>query len=99
MREILVDHAVSLDGIFTDFTDHAVDVFQDSPFASQTYLRLAMRAQTGCRAALQAVVRADQAVEAAAAKEARKAAASGLDAAIAPPAGKPARRNRSAATH
>ena len=60
MREILTDHAVSLDGIFVDMTNHAAQIFADSPYAAQAYLRLAMRAQSGCRSALDAMVRADR---------------------------------------
>lgn len=60
MREILTDHAISLDGIFTDMTNHAAEVFAESPYSAQAYLRLAMRAQSGCRSALDAMVRADR---------------------------------------
>lgn len=60
MREILTDHAIQLDGIFVDMTNYAEEVFADSPYAAQAYLRLAMRAQSGCRSALDAMVRADR---------------------------------------
>lgn len=101
MRKILVDHAVSLDRMYLDFTEYAAEVFADSPYGSQTYLHLALRAQTSCRSALQAVIRVDQAVEAAAAKaaQAAEAGASGLDPALPAPARKAARRPRRAATH
>lgn len=61
MRELLVEHAVSLDGIFADLTDYAARTFRESPFAAQAYLRLALRAQSSCRSSLEAVVRADRA--------------------------------------
>jgi len=61
MRELLVEQAVSLDGIFADLTDYAAHLFRDSPFAAQAYLRLALRAQSSCRSSLEAVVRADRA--------------------------------------
>lgn len=61
MREILVEHAVSLDGIFFDMTNHAVEVFKDSPGAAKDFIRLALRAQSSCRTSLEAIARADRA--------------------------------------
>ncbi|WP_340315012.1 hypothetical protein [Rhizorhabdus argentea] len=60
MRE-LMEHAVSLDGIFFDMTNHAVEVFKDSRGAAKDYIRLALRAQSSCRTSLEAIARADRA--------------------------------------
>lgn len=96
MRRILVDHAISLDRVYLDLADHISEIFTESPYAAQIYLRLALRAQSNCRSALESVVRSDRIDEAAAAKvaQAADAAASPLPSAISASPAKGARRAR-----
>ena len=60
MREMLVEQAYSLSGLFADLTSYAADVFTDKkqPAAAQAYLRLALRAQSNCRASVETIAKA-----------------------------------------
>ena len=60
MDALLSEHAVSLDGIFADFTTLAAEKMAHSPGIAQAYLKLALRAQASCRASLEALARADR---------------------------------------
>lgn len=94
MRRILVDHAISLDRVYLDLADYIGDIIEERPSAAQIYLRLALRAQSNCRSALETVVRSDRIDEAAAARAAAAAAASPSRPAIAAVPAKSARRPR-----
>ncbi len=61
MRRLLLEQAYSLNGMFHDFTNYSVEVFAESPGPAQAYIRLALRAQSNCRASLQAMAKADEA--------------------------------------
>ena len=61
MRRMLVEQAVSLDGMFADLNDFVVETFAESPGAAQAYIRLALRAQSSCRSSLEALAPANRA--------------------------------------
>jgi hypothetical protein len=58
--EILVAQAVSLDMLFTELTRRATINFGDYPAAAERYARLAFKAQSNCRASLEALAKLHQ---------------------------------------
>lgn len=61
LNEMLSEQAASLHVMFSSLRDFATETFQQqSPYAAQAYIRLALRAQTNCRSALDALARADR---------------------------------------
>ena len=61
INEMLLEQAISLDGIFADLTDYAAETFAEWPDSAQAYIRLALRAQSSCRSSLEAIARVDRA--------------------------------------
>ena len=61
MNKMLVEQSASLHLMFYDLRDFGASIFADSPGAAQSYIRLALRAQSNCRSALDAMARAHRA--------------------------------------
>jgi hypothetical protein len=61
MSEMLMTQALSLDAMFTELAEHAADNLTQWPSAGERYARLALRAQSNCRASLEAIAKADRA--------------------------------------
>ena len=57
---ILVSQAVSLDTLFTELARRAADNITHYPDATERYMRLALKAQAGCRATLDALAKLHQ---------------------------------------
>lgn len=61
MREMLMTQALSLDAMFGELVGYAAENFEAWPGPTERYMRLALRAQSNCRASLEAVARVDRA--------------------------------------
>ena len=62
MREMLMTQALSLDAMFNELVGYAANNFEAwSGGPTERYMRLALRAQSNCRASLEAVARVDRA--------------------------------------
>lgn len=62
MNKMLAEQSASLHLMFYDLRDYSASIFANSPGSAQAYIRLALRAQSNCRSALDAVARANRAV-------------------------------------
>jgi len=60
LRNLLLEQALSLDGMFNGFTIYAVEIVPDGPERSLAYLRIALRAQASCRASVESIARSDR---------------------------------------
>lgn len=58
--EMLTAQALSLDAMFTELARRSVVNFGDYPLAAERYARLAFKAQSNCRASLEALARLHQ---------------------------------------
>lgn len=61
MNEMLIAQALSLDAMFTELVGHAADNYTKWPTSAARYARLALRAQSNCRASVETVAKADRA--------------------------------------
>jgi len=62
MTEMMREHANALNVLFQDMMEHSAQLCQrDSFYQAQGYIRLALRAQAGCRSSMEAIARADRA--------------------------------------
>ncbi|KRB81505.1 hypothetical protein ASE00_14285 [Sphingomonas sp. Root710] len=61
LNKMLAEQSASLHLMFYDLRDYGASIFPDAPGYAQAYIRLALRAQSNCRAALETIARADQA--------------------------------------
>ncbi|WP_340316374.1 hypothetical protein [Rhizorhabdus argentea] len=61
MSEMLMTQALSLDAMFAELVGYAAENFEEWPGPTERYMRLALRAQSNCRASLDSVARADRA--------------------------------------
>ncbi|MBO9380118.1 hypothetical protein GG804_25450 [Sphingomonas histidinilytica] len=61
MNEMLIAQALSLDAMFTELVRHAADNYTKWPTSAARYARLALRAQSNCRASVETVAKADRA--------------------------------------
>ena len=58
MSEMLMTQALSLDTMFNELVGYAAENFQAWPGPTERYMRLALRAQSNCRASLVAMAKA-----------------------------------------
>lgn len=61
LNKMLAEQSASLHLMFYDLRDYGASIFPDTPGYAQAYIRLALRAQSNCRAALETIARADRA--------------------------------------
>lgn len=61
MNEMLIAQALSLDAMFIELVGHAADNYTKWPTSAARYARLALRAQSNCRASVETVAKADRA--------------------------------------
>lgn len=61
MSDMLVAQAISLDTMFAELAGYAADNYTKWPTSAERYGRLALRAQSNCRASVETVARADRA--------------------------------------
>ena len=57
LSEMLVTRAHTLHGMFAELVGHAANNFPDHPLAGERYVRLALRAQSNCRASLMTIAK------------------------------------------
>jgi hypothetical protein len=58
--ELLTAQAISLDALFTEFARRAASAIDEYPHAAEAYARLALKAQSNCRATLDTLVKLHQ---------------------------------------
>ena len=62
MSEMLMTQALTLDGMFAELVGHAAAELPDYPLSGERYARLALRAQSNCRASLVTLAKVQRAV-------------------------------------
>lgn len=62
ISDMLMTQALTLDGMFTELVGHAADNLPQYPLSGERFVRLALRAQSNCSAALLAMAKRQKAL-------------------------------------